>query len=45
MIDKNFQEEMEYLASLKLKDEEVVVPKESHYFKTQSRKKYNEVFR
>ncbi len=27
IIDKNFQEEMEYLASQKLKDEETVVPR------------------
>ena len=44
LLDKNFHEEMEYLASQPLgKGEEV--QKESHFFKTMSRAKHNLVFR
>ena len=34
LLAKNFQEEMAFLATQKLHQQEEVIPKESHFFKT-----------
>ena len=44
-IDRNFQEEMEYLATQKLDRDKEPDVRESHFFKTTTREKHDNVFK